>query len=72
LRGFGWGLFGGELPLLDHYLHLVVADCGRDLRRTQFELEIENSNKTVGTCSQSQGDQQGWTVVTTGLRARGQ
>jgi hypothetical protein len=39
------GLVGGELPLLDHCLHSVVVDCGRDLRRTKFELEIETPTK---------------------------
>ena len=28
LRGFGLGIGGGELPLLDHCLHSIVADCG--------------------------------------------
>jgi hypothetical protein len=46
LREFGWGLFGGEFSLLNHCLHSIVADCGRELRRTQFELEKENPNKT--------------------------
>jgi hypothetical protein len=30
----------------DHCIHLVVADFGRDLRKTQFELVLENLNKT--------------------------
>jgi hypothetical protein len=41
-----WGLIGGELHSSDHYIHLVVADFGRDLRKTQFELVLENPNKT--------------------------
>jgi hypothetical protein len=28
LRGFGLGIGGGELPLLDHCLHSIVADSG--------------------------------------------
>ena len=41
-----WGLIGGELHSSDHCIHLVVADFGRDLRKTQFELVLENPNKT--------------------------
>jgi hypothetical protein len=41
-----WGLIGGELHSSDHCIHLVVADFGRDLRKTQFELVLENLNKT--------------------------
>jgi hypothetical protein len=44
--GIGWC----DLPLLDHCLHSVVVDCVWDLRRTKFELEIENSNKTPISC----------------------
>jgi hypothetical protein len=32
------GLIGGELHSSDHCIHLFVADFGRDLRKTQFEL----------------------------------
>jgi hypothetical protein len=42
-----WGLIGGELHSSDHCIHLVVADFGRGLRKTQFELVIENLNKTL-------------------------
>jgi hypothetical protein len=42
-----WGLIGGELHSSDHCIHLVVADFGRDLRKTQFELVLENPNKTL-------------------------
>jgi hypothetical protein len=41
-----WGLIGGELHSSNHCIHLVVADFGRDLRKTQFELVLENPNKT--------------------------
>jgi hypothetical protein len=41
-----WGLIGDELHSSDHCIHLVVADFGRDLRKTQFELVLENPNKT--------------------------
>jgi hypothetical protein len=41
-----WGLIGGELHSSDHCIHLVVADFGCDLRKTQFELILENPNKT--------------------------
>jgi hypothetical protein len=41
-----WGLIGGELHSSNHYIHLVVADFGRDLRKTQFEFILENPNKT--------------------------
>jgi hypothetical protein len=37
-------LIGGELHSSDHCIHLVVADFGRDLRKTQFELVLENPN----------------------------
>jgi hypothetical protein len=39
-----WGLIGGELHSSDHCIHLVVADFGRDLRKTQFELVLEYPN----------------------------
>jgi hypothetical protein len=39
-------LIGGELHSSDHCIDLVVADFGRDLRKTQFELVLENPNKT--------------------------
>jgi hypothetical protein len=42
-----WGLIVGELHSLDHSIHLIVADFGRDLRTTQFELILENPNKTL-------------------------
>jgi hypothetical protein len=42
-----WGLIGGELHSSDHCTHLVIADFGRDLRKTQFELVLENPNKTL-------------------------
>ena len=41
-----WGLIGGELHSTGHCIHLDVADFGRDLRKTQFELVLENPNKT--------------------------
>lgn len=41
-----WGLFGGELHFSDHYIRPLGAVFGRDLRRTQFELVLENPNKT--------------------------
>jgi hypothetical protein len=41
-----WGLIGGELYSSDHCIHLVFADFGHDLRKTQFELVLENPNKT--------------------------
>jgi hypothetical protein len=40
------GLIGDELYSSDHGIHLVVADFGRDLRKTQFDLVLENPNKT--------------------------
>jgi hypothetical protein len=40
------GFIGGELHFSDHYIHSVIAVLGRDLRQTQFELEIENPIKT--------------------------
>jgi hypothetical protein len=54
------GLIGGELHSLDHCIHLVVADFGRDLRKTQFELILENPNKTPIFCClfKSVGDSQ--------------
>jgi hypothetical protein len=56
-----WGLIGGELHSLDHYIYLVVADFGHDLRKTQFELVLENPNKTPisGCIFKSTGDSQG-------------
>jgi hypothetical protein len=39
-------MIGGDLHSSDHCIHLVVADFGRDLRKTQFELVLENPNKT--------------------------
>jgi hypothetical protein len=42
-----WRLIGGELHSSDYCIHLVVADFGRDLRKTQFELVLENPNKTL-------------------------
>jgi hypothetical protein len=39
-----WGLIGGELHSTGHCIHLDVADFGRDLRKTQFELVLENPN----------------------------
>jgi hypothetical protein len=41
-----WRLIGGELHSSDYYIHLVVVDFGRDLRKTQFEVVLENPNKT--------------------------
>jgi hypothetical protein len=40
LRGFGLGLIGDELHSSDHCIHLVTADFGHDLRKTQFELVL--------------------------------
>ena len=40
------GLIGGELHFSDHYIRPLGAVFGRDLRRTQFELVLENPNKT--------------------------
>jgi hypothetical protein len=37
-----------------------------------IDMNLGKTYKSVGTCSQQQGSQQGRTVVTTGLRARGQ
>jgi hypothetical protein len=34
LRGFDLGLIGDELHSSDHYIHLIVADFGHDLRKT--------------------------------------
>jgi hypothetical protein len=53
-----WGLIGGELHSLNHCIHLVVVDFGRDLRKTQFELVLENPNKTLisGCIFKSAGD----------------
>jgi hypothetical protein len=44
----------------DHCIHLVVADFGRDLRKTKFELVVENPNKTpISSCIfKSAGDSQ--------------
>ena len=55
-----WGLIGGEFHSSDHCIHLVVADFGRDLRKTQFELVLENPNKTPipGCIFNSAGDSQ--------------
>jgi hypothetical protein len=55
-----WGLIGGKLHSSDHCIHLVVADFGRDLRKTQFELVLENPNKTPisGCIFKSAGDSQ--------------
>jgi hypothetical protein len=39
-------LICGKLYSLDHCIHLVVAGFGRDLRKNQFELVLENHNKT--------------------------
>jgi hypothetical protein len=39
-------LIGGELHSSGHCIHLVVAGFGHDLRKTQFELVLENPNKT--------------------------
>jgi hypothetical protein len=36
------GLIGSELHYSDHCIHLFVADFSRDLRKTQFELVLEN------------------------------
>jgi hypothetical protein len=45
------GLIGDELHSSDHCIHLVVANCNRDLRKTQFELVLENRNKTpISSC----------------------
>jgi hypothetical protein len=41
-----WGLIGGELHFSDHYIRPLGAVFGRDLRRTQFKLVLENPNKT--------------------------
>jgi hypothetical protein len=53
-------LIGGELHSSYHCIHLVVADFGRDLRKTQFELVLENPNKTPVSDSifKSAGDSQ--------------
>jgi hypothetical protein len=53
-----WGFIGSELHSLDHCIHLVVTDFGRDLRKTQFELVLENPNKTPipGCIFKSAGD----------------
>jgi hypothetical protein len=58
LRNLVWGLIGGELHSSDHCIYLVVADFGRDLRKTQFELVLENPNKTPisGCIFKSAGD----------------
>jgi hypothetical protein len=56
-----WGLTCGEFHTSDHCIHLVVADFGHDLRKkTQFELVLENPNKTLiyGCISKSMGDSQ--------------
>jgi hypothetical protein len=55
-----WSLIGGELHLLDHCIQLVVLDFGRDLRKPQFELVLENPNKTLisGCIFKSAGDSQ--------------
>jgi hypothetical protein len=55
-----WGLIGGEFHSSDHHIHLVVADFGRDLRKTQFELVQKNPNKTPtsGCIFKSAGDSQ--------------
>jgi hypothetical protein len=55
-----WGLIAGELHSSDHCIHLVVADFGRDLRKTQFEHVLENPNKTpiIGCIFKSAGDSQ--------------
>jgi hypothetical protein len=55
-----WRLIGGELHSSGHCIHLVVADFGRDLRKTQFELVLENPNKTLisGCIFKSMGDSQ--------------
>jgi hypothetical protein len=41
-----WGLIGCEFHSLDHCIYLAVADFGRELRKTQFKLVLENPNKT--------------------------
>lgn len=38
------GLIGGELQFSNYYIHPVVVDFGRDLRRTRFELVLGNLN----------------------------
>jgi hypothetical protein len=55
-----WGLIGGKLHSSDNCIHIVVADFGRDLRKTQFELVLENPNKTPisGCIFKSAGDSQ--------------
>jgi hypothetical protein len=41
-----WGLICGELHFSDHCIHPIVVDFGRGLRKTQFELVLENPIKT--------------------------
>jgi hypothetical protein len=54
------GLIGGELHSSDHCIHLVVADFGRNSRKTQFKLVLENPNETPvsGCILKSAGDSQ--------------
>ena len=42
-----WGLIGGELLSTNHFIHIVVVVCGLDVRRIEFELEIEIPIKTL-------------------------
>jgi hypothetical protein len=42
-----WGLIGDDLHSSDHCIHLVVVDFGHDFRKPQFELVLENPNKTL-------------------------
>ena len=53
-------MIGGELHSSDHCIHLVVADFARDLRKTQFQLVLENPDKTQisGCIFKSVGDSQ--------------
>jgi hypothetical protein len=62
LEDLVWGLIGGELHSSDHCIHLDFADFGHDLRKTQFELVLENSNKTwiFGYIFKSAVDPQVW------------
>jgi hypothetical protein len=47
-----------EFHSTDHCINLVVADFGRDLRKTQLELVLENPKKTLisGCIFKSVGD----------------
>jgi hypothetical protein len=49
-----------EFHSTDHCINLVVADFGRDLRKTQLELVLENPKKTLisGCIFKSAGDSQ--------------